>query len=175
METRTGNSCVCTRFNTKGVVAEWLSTTPKFRSVRGFTLVELMVTVVVLALLTSISVSSYRNYMMRTHRTEATAALLQVQVAQEKFYLQNRTYATNAQLTLAQPNGLGLLATTTPGGYYTIRILNADPTTDFSAMATPDATKGQAADTACQSISINQSGQKSASDGSNDTTATCWR
>ena len=61
---------------------------------RGVTLIELMIVVVVLAILGSISVSTYRRYMLRANRTDATTMLLRIQVAQEKFFLQNNGYAT---------------------------------------------------------------------------------
>ena len=61
--------------------------------ITGFTLIELMIVIVVVAVLAAIAMPSYRQYVLRTHRTEAKRTLLNVAVAQEKFYLQNNTYA----------------------------------------------------------------------------------
>src|ERR1041385_1494678 len=58
---------------------------------RGMTLVELLTVMVVLAVLASVSVSSYRRYMIRANRTDATTSLLRTQVAEEKYFLQNNT------------------------------------------------------------------------------------
>src|SRR5690606_27341297 len=63
------------------------------RHLRGVTLIELRPVIVVVAILRTIAVSSYRSYLLRTNRTEARMALLRVQAAQEKFFLQNNRYA----------------------------------------------------------------------------------
>jgi len=65
---------------------------------RGMTLMEIIVVVVIVGLLAAIAVPSYRQYVIRTQRTDATVALLRLATAQEKFYLQNNTYADNALL-----------------------------------------------------------------------------
>jgi len=142
----------------------------------GFTLVELMVTVAIVALLSTISISSYRRYLMRTNRTEATAALLQIQVGQEKFYLQNNSYASNANITTAAPTGLGLVSVTTlPGGYYTLAITSTNLANGYTVTATPVSGKGQAQDAECTVFSVDQTGRKTALGGSTDTTAKCWK
>ena len=68
------------------------------RSMLGVTLLELMAVVMVIGILGMIAIPSYRQYVMRAQRTEAKAALLQLQTNQERFYLANRTYGTVAQL-----------------------------------------------------------------------------
>jgi len=131
----------------------------------GMTLIELMIVVAILALLAAIAVPSYRQYVLRANRTEATTALLQLAAAQEKFYLQNNTYAGNALIAVAPPAGLGLSATT-GGGRYTVAITAATAAA-FSATAT--AAGAQAADTTCATFTINQAGARTA------TSANCWR
>jgi type IV pilus assembly protein PilE len=142
----------------------------------GFTLIELMVVVVIIGILTTISVGSYRRYMIRTNRTEATSALLQLQVAQEKFFLQNNSYASAANIAVAPPTGLGFASTTTqPGGFYTITMTPATPTTAYTASATPVLGKGQDKDLECTLFSIDQTGKKISTNGTIDTASTCWR
>ena len=51
--------------------------------VTGFTLIELMIVIVIVAVLAAIAMPSYRQYVLRSHRTEATRTLLNVAVAQE--------------------------------------------------------------------------------------------
>lgn len=130
---------------------------------RGVTLIELMIVIVVVAILASIAVPSYRQYVLRSHRTEAKAALMNVAAAQEKFYLQNNTYTD--ELSDAPPDGLGI-PDTTEHGYYTIAIAAGADDTAFSATAT--ATGGQAQDTRCATFTIDQAGVKTA------TNADCW-
>ncbi len=62
---------------------------------RGITLLELMIVVVIISILTAIAYPNYREYVTRAKRTEAKAALLQIATQQERFYLQNNTYTTD--------------------------------------------------------------------------------
>ncbi len=65
------------------------------KTMRGVTLLELMIVVVIISILTAIAYPNYREYVTRAKRTEAKAALLQIATNQERFYLQNNTYTTN--------------------------------------------------------------------------------
>jgi type IV pilus assembly protein PilE len=138
---------------------------------RGVTLLELMVVVVIVGIIASIAVPSYRNYVLRAQRSDATSALLRVAAAQEKFYLQNNTYATTAQLTT-----LGLAAT--ERGWYTVAISNQSAT-GFTATATAPSGSPQYRDSGCRTFTIDQSGQRGAGDSGGTTNATitekCWR
>lgn len=142
---------------------------------RGVTLIELMTVVAVVAILASIAYSSYRNSVIRSNRTEATTALLQAAAAQEKFYLQNNTYADDDQLVLAPADGgLGLPRTTT-SGYYTIEVTDEDDlAAGFQITATPVAGGGQSDDDDCTSFTIDQTGRKGAT-GTDDAAVRCWR
>ena len=135
------------------------------RAQRGMTLIELMVVVVIVAILASIAVPSYRQYVIRTHRVERKTALLNLAAAQEKFYLQNNTYADTGEHDDAPPAGLGI-PTTTENGWYTVAIANGANAATFTATAT--ATGTQAADTDCTSFSITALGVKTA------TSTKCW-
>jgi type IV pilus assembly protein PilE len=58
----------------------------------GFTLIELMVTVVVVAILAAIAIPSYRSYILRGRVPEALAHLSTKRVRMEQFFQDNRTY-----------------------------------------------------------------------------------
>ncbi len=137
------------------------------RRMRGVTLIELLTVIVVVAILGSIATSSYRSYLLRTNRTEARMALLRVQAAQEKFFLQNRRYADDDEIALAPPEGLGVPATSVPGNFYSISISEHTDTT-YTAKAV--AINGQTSDKAnCQVLTINELGERTPLEGD------CWR
>lgn len=143
----------------------------------GFTLIELMITLVVIAIISAIAFPSYRSYVMRTQRTDATTALLQLAAAQEKFYLQNNTYASNALLDDAPPTGLGIGGT--EHGWYTLAIEAASDDCPlnacWAATATPKSTGPQKDDTDCTLFTLDSTGVKSAKKGGADNTERCWR
>jgi type IV pilus assembly protein PilE len=64
------------------------------RKVRGFTLIELMIVVVVLAILASIAVPSYSDYITRATFAEAQSALADLRVKMEQYYMDNRRYSS---------------------------------------------------------------------------------
>ncbi|MFO7278394.1 MAG: type IV pilin protein [Pseudomonadota bacterium] len=142
------------------------------RASRGVTLVELMIVVMIVAILASIAVPSYQQYVLRTNRTDATSALLRIQAAQERFFLQNNRYSSN--LSAAPPAGLGIPDVTTSGKYDLAVALTNAAGTAYTATARPRG--GQAKDTKCAVFSIDESGRRSARDGGGaDVTAECWR
>jgi len=63
---------------------------------RGFTLIELMITIAVIAVLTAIALPSYTDYVTRSKLAEAYAHLGDLRVKMEQSYLDNRRYSTNA-------------------------------------------------------------------------------
>ncbi|TLZ09272.1 MAG: type IV pilin protein [Gammaproteobacteria bacterium] len=137
---------------------------------RGVTLIELMVVLAIVAILSSLAVGSYRRYVLRANRTDATSALLRIQVGEEKYFLQNNSYTANA--TAAPPTGLGV-ASPTPNGFYIIAV-TGDPNstnniaTSFRATATAQGTQTQ--DTSCLTLTINDQGQRTS-----PSTTDCWR
>jgi type IV pilus assembly protein PilE len=74
------------------------------RKARGFTLIELMITVAIVAILAAIVLPSYRDYITRSRITEAVSNLSTWRVRMEQYYQDNRdyTHACDAN-TLASP------------------------------------------------------------------------
>jgi type IV pilus assembly protein PilE len=58
----------------------------------GFTLIELMITVAVIAVLSAIALPSYQQYAIRARLTDAFSALSSAQASAEQFWSSNRTY-----------------------------------------------------------------------------------
>lgn len=63
------------------------------RSARGFTLIEVMITVAIVAILASIALPAYNDYILRGRLVDATNALASMRARMEQFYQDNRTYA----------------------------------------------------------------------------------
>ena len=88
---------------------------------RGITLMELMIVVVVLGVLAAVAYPGYREYSARAQRTEARSMLLRVAAEQEKFYLQNATYA-NTMTAFGYPSNDVITDT----GKYEISVIDGD-------------------------------------------------
>lgn len=63
------------------------------RTQKGFSLIELMIAVLVIGILASIAIPSYREYVIRGHRRAAQAAMLEIATRQQQYFVANRAYA----------------------------------------------------------------------------------
>jgi type IV pilus assembly protein PilE len=134
---------------------------------RGVTLLELMIVVVIVGILASIAIPSYRSYVLRSQRSDATSSLLRLASAQEKYYLRANTYTNN----LALLN----MTSASENGWYTLAVPTADART-FTATATAPTSSSQYADAACREFSITATGQRDAKKSDDSANPTeCWR
>ncbi len=69
-----------------------------YRKMRGITLLELLIVVVIVGIMAAIAYPNYRDFAARAKRTEAKAILLEIAQNQERFYLQNSRYGTLSEL-----------------------------------------------------------------------------
>jgi type IV pilus assembly protein PilE len=143
----------------------------------GFTLIELMVTVVVAAILFSIAIPSYLNQIRESRRTEAKTALLDLAGREETLFSTQNLYSTS-------PTTVGYTGASFPvtvgSGYYTVNVQVPNPAApatqpSFLLTATPVAGTSQANDAACQSFSVDQLGNQTALTGGGAVNSTvCW-
>lgn len=128
---------------------------------KGFTLIEMMITVAIIGILTAIAYPSYVEYLYKGSRAEAMSALLDIANRQEQFYADNHIYTSSL-------SDLGV-QTTSDTGLFTLS-LTSDGST-FSVEASPadhPATK----DTDCTGFMIDELGQKTATGSGGN--STCW-
>jgi type IV pilus assembly protein PilE len=132
---------------------------------RGITLLELMIVVGVIGILAAIGYPSYIDQVRRSNRAEGKTALQNIAALEEKYFSNNNTYGTAAQLGIA---------TTTEKGYYAITITPATPTTTYTITATKAG--GQSGDNRCVTMTLTNAGVKGGSGSQCDcaTAATCW-
>lgn len=70
---------------------------------KGFTLIELMIVVAIIAIIMSFALPSYRNYVLRSELTEGITAISTLQVELEQYFQDNRTYAGACTLGTLAP------------------------------------------------------------------------
>ena len=137
------------------------------KSQGGFTLVELMITVIVISLLAMVAIPAYNDSIRKGRRSDAKSTLANVAARQEQYFMDNKTYA-------ASPGDLGMASASTDN-HYTVTITGATATT-FVAKAQP-----VAEDPECQTLTLDQSGTRGVEAGTSPATAApewdaeaCW-
>lgn len=153
-----------------------LSRAPGAVRALGFTLIELMITVVIASILMSIAFPLYQHQIRESRRTDARSALLDLASREERYYAMQNKYSSTATDV-----GYTGWPETVGSGYYqisapTIVAATATAPATFSVTATPIAGKGQDADTDCASFTVNSTGQDTSTNSATaDSTATCWK
>jgi type IV pilus assembly protein PilE len=142
--------------------------------VSGFTLIELMIVVVIVAILAGIAVPSYNSSIRKSRRTEAKTALLDFAAREERLYATQNAYSTDP-VALGYTGAGGSWPVST-GSYYQIETpTTAAPTATtpgtFSVTVDPSPGSPQLKDTTCASFTVTQTGAQSAT-GTNP--SACW-
>jgi type IV pilus assembly protein PilE len=128
----------------------------------GFTLIEIMIVVVLVAVLLGIALPAYQGSMQKAHRTDARAILVQVANRQEQYMLDRSSYAVNLT-SLNYPDPI-----LSEEGHYTVErvtvagVCAADDNACYALQATPVSTSPQAKDTRCTSFTLTSTGVKTA-------------
>ncbi len=127
----------------------------------GFSLIELMVVVIIIAILAAVGYPMYRNHVLKSRRADAKSALVQLTQLQENYYTNNNSqYAT----TFNDPNLKGLnefeiidgTTLKSAEGYYLITLSGGNT---FTLTATPTEKGGQNEDS-CTQFTIDSVGRK---------------
>ena len=141
------------------------------RPTAGFTLIEVVIALAIVAITTTLAIASYHGYLLRGHRIEAMQALLAAAAEQEKFHLAHGRYGDRLDAVPgSDPPGLPV-ASRTLRGRYRLAVETADAST-FRVVATA---ADQGGDPLCLRMSIDESGRRGAADAAgSDSTVKCW-
>ncbi len=136
--------------------------------VRGFTLIELMIVVGIVAVLVAIAYPMYGDAVRKGKRGQAKADMVELAQRAERFRTVRGTYegfwATVDTADRESPRA--------GEGSKAYDITEVETGTTFTLTATPSG--GQTADTRCMTLTLNQSGQKGVTGGATGTIADCW-
>ncbi len=128
----------------------------------GFTLIEVMITVVIIGILASIAYPSYQEFVKRGNRTEGQAFLSEVAARQERYYAQNHAYITDiGKLNLKNGDK-------SETGKYELSIAANAGDGGYTLTATQ-----QFGDTACGNLTLTATGVKGVS--GSKSAADCWK
>ena len=135
----------------------------------GFTLVEAMIVVVVIAILASIAYPSYMQSVRKSKRTDAHTALTRTSTNLERFFGTNGTYTTDtSQLRLMLDAGTAY----SDNGHYIITVAAGATGIGSSYVINANATPGdiQVDDTGCTALSLDSLGRRTP----DPTASRCW-
>lgn len=140
---------------------------------RGFTLIELMVAVSIVAILAAVALPAYFQYVERARRTDAKNALLTAAQTMERLYTQNNSYAAATIGDAAGDTIPDHAPADRPHAERTYDISFGTPSTLTANAYTLTATRAgvQANDTTCGDFTLTSAGAKGVTLG---TVARCW-
>lgn len=135
---------------------------------KGFTLIELMIAIAIIAVLAGIAYPSYLNYTTNTRRAAATACVTELAQHMERFYTTNMRYteAAGGAPALPQTTCRNDLA-----AFYTFGFNGAPTATTYSLQAVPQGVQASR-DDRCATLRLNQAGAKTQTGSAS--TAECW-
>lgn len=117
---------------------------------RGMTLMELIIALVIVSIIALLSIQAYSSYVKRGRRADGINALLSISLSQERYRSNNTQYGTLAQVW----GGVS----TSPEGYYTLAISNVS-TTGYTLTATAGGNQANdsANGTSCATLTLTMS------------------
>jgi type IV pilus assembly protein PilE len=141
---------------------------------RGFSLIELLVTMVIGGLLAALALPGYTHLVNRALRQDARLALLRLQHRQEIIFANNLSYTPRPGT--GAPGAA--LAERSDQGHYQLELRVAADGMSYTALARADAAGRQASDLHCAQLAIDETGRRRSADAQgiwrDDDPHRCW-
>lgn len=141
------------------------------KSCRGFSLIELMITVAIIAIVAGIAFPSYTSMVEKSRRADAKSALEEAAARQERVFVETGGYTNDVSKLVTNDDGKS-----SPEGYYVLSVANAgcsrtvNGATLYSCFSLTATSAGsQTKDTDCKTFTITHTGAKSSTGGGD-----CW-
>jgi type IV pilus assembly protein PilE len=126
-------------------------------NLRGFTLIELIVAMAIVAILATIAYPVYVHQLIEGRRSAAEATLMDIAQREQQYFLDQRQYAAGANSAAVSTN-LNVTIPSSVTQFYSISVTSSSgPPPTFTATATPIAGTAQAGDS---TLTIDQTGSK---------------
>ncbi|CAK0771116.1 type IV pilus assembly protein PilE [Gammaproteobacteria bacterium] len=148
---------------------------------RGFTLLEIIITVAIISILAAIAYPSYQNSILKSRRADAKSVLLQATNWMERFYTANHRYdqdvdgnlVTTSTTTGFPSSGLTKSPIVGTTKYYDISLSGVTQIA-YTLNATPRSATNQTNDS-CKTLTLDQAGIKGVTGGATMSVTDCWR
>jgi len=137
--------------------------TQKYKATLGFTLIEVMIVVAIVAILAAVAFANYSSNILRANRSDARETLTRLADQEERFFLANRMYSDN----LMQINAIN---NSTEGNYNITYVVNMAS----GVACVNNQCYTLTANTDCASMTIDNLGRKSAINADGAINTTCW-
>lgn len=129
----------------------------------GFTLIELMIVIAIVAILVMIAIPSYEKFITKSRRVDGQSSLMDLAVHMERYFTQNNTYTGATLANMA-------VAAASPESHYTLAINNANAA-GYAIQAAPQGVQASK-DTLCGTLTLDNLGQKGQTGAG--ATSDCW-
>ncbi|MET0859365.1 MAG: type IV pilin protein [Telluria sp.] len=131
-----------------------------FRRHKGFTLIEIMITVAIVSVLAAVAIPAYSRHTLKANRSNAQAILMETAQFMERYYSANNTYVDAAVVSAVVPKGA-----TGTNIKYNVSFSVTPTASAYTVRAVP--ANGQASDS-CGTLTLAHTGAQT------PTTGRCW-
>lgn len=137
---------------------------------RGFTLIEILIVVAIVAILAAVALPAYTNQIRKSRRGDAKSNLLDMAAREERYNTVNFVYTLSATALGYTADPVPVPSSTTM--YYQVKVQSLGPgSTSYVLIATP---QGDQVNDSCGSFTLTDLGVQALS-GNTSSVADCWK